>query len=294
MSKTVNTTHASFNLIDFIDDITNFDVAAKMAQAVAWRIDTLIQTNARQLFKNVRTELLKTGVDGIAELNMALKEQAFAEHAFNESGSAVTGPVTLIKELMLHRDAAHEQAERLTALTLNWQGEPGVYETPDIDELFERKVELKVNRDTKRRIAISVDRRAKAYGLSDDQVQLQVTRRIARAEDKQQSKSETLQEQSGAVHEMFRLACMSEVHGELGDQFHTMDINTQRVLIESAINAAERAEDDATDNNRLSDAEFDDICMCVMKVSGELNKVIKSSRFVVRAQQDAAVAANLG
>ena len=67
MSKTVNTTHASFNLIDFIDDITNFDVAAKMAQAVAWRIDTLIQSNARQLFKNVRQEQLKKGVDGIAE-----------------------------------------------------------------------------------------------------------------------------------------------------------------------------------------------------------------------------------
>ena len=96
MSK-ITTSTATFCLFDFIRDVPNCDVAAQIAQSTAWRIDTLIQGAARQLFKAVREDQYRKGVDGLAELSMALREQAFAEHAFEEAGNAVTGPVATIK-----------------------------------------------------------------------------------------------------------------------------------------------------------------------------------------------------
>ena len=113
MSK-ITTSTATFCLFDFIRDVPNCDVAAQIAQSTAWRIDTLIQGAARQLFKAVREDQYKKGVDGLAEISMALKEQAFAEHAFAEAGSATTGAVATSKELLVHREAAYTLAGDLT------------------------------------------------------------------------------------------------------------------------------------------------------------------------------------
>ena len=59
MSK-ITTSTATFCLFDFIRDVPNCDVAAQIAQSTAWRIDTLIQGAARQLFKTVREDQYKT------------------------------------------------------------------------------------------------------------------------------------------------------------------------------------------------------------------------------------------
>ncbi len=284
MSKIFNT-NISFDLFDYIRTIHNVDVAAAICQAVAWRIDTLLQSNARMLFKGVREDQFKKGVDGLAELSMALNEQAFAEHAFEEAGSSTLGPVTAIKELILHREGAHALCANLTALTFDWQGAPRHYDIPNLDDVFFKKVELKVKGQTKRRIAMSVERRAKVYALSQEDTQQLVDKRIQREEDRLNDISETVQDQAAAVHEMFRLAVTAPVQTEVGEQFHTMDITLQRTLIEAARMAADRYEEQATSNNRLSDSDFDSICIAVMSVSRDLQGVLNSSRFrAVEAQ----------
>ena len=73
-----------------------------------------------------------------------------------------------------------------------------------------------------------------------------------------------------------------------------MDTNNQRTLIESAMTAADRAEEYATSSTNLSDAEFDDVCMCVLNVNKQLKLVLNSSRFKTRAQREAAAAVNVG
>lgn len=293
MSK-ITTSTATFCVLDFIRDTPNPDVAAHIAQSVAWRIDALIQGAARQLFKSVREDQFKKGVDGLAELTMALREQAFAEQAFEEAGSATTGPVATIKELMVHREAAHNLAAELTALTTDYQGRPKTYVVPDLDEVFFNEVALKVRPQTKRRIAMSVERRAKAYDLTADETQAQITKRVQREEDKLHDVSQTLQDQSGAVYEMFRQARAVQLQAEVGQSFHTMEIANQRILIEAAITAADRAEEYAASSSNITDAEFDDVCMCVLNVTKQLKLVLNSTRFKSAAQREAAAAVNVG
>lgn len=289
MSKTftVNTTHSAFDLFEYIESTPNVSIAAGMAQSVAWRIDSLIQNFSRQIFKSVRQDLLTKGVDGVAELSMALREQAFAEEAFHQSGSTVQGPVQNIKELMVHRESAHELAAKLVGMTTKWDGTLNRYEIPDIDVVFTEPVQMKVSRDQRRRITMSVERRASAYGLDEAQRGMLVDRRLTRAKDQQDSIAETLTEQQGAVHEMFRLAVTTNLDLDIADSFHTMDISVQRSLIESAMNAAQRAEDDATNSRSITDAEFDDVCIGVMKVEKDLKGVLASPRFVVREMAEA-------
>jgi hypothetical protein len=225
---------------------------------------------------------------------MALKEQAFAEQAFEEAGSATTGPVATIKELMVHREAAHNLAAELTALTLDYQGRPKTYAIPDLDDVFFNEVSLKVRPQTKRRIAMSVERRAKAYDLDEAETKAQIAKRVAREEDKLHDVLQTLQDQAGAVYEMFRQACAVHLDAEVGREFHTMDVTNQRTLIESAITAADRAEEYAASSNNITDAEFDDVCMCVLQATKQLKLVLNSSRFKTHAQREAAAAANVG
>ena len=293
MSK-ITTSTATFCLFDFIRDVPNCDVAAQIAQSTAWRIDTLIQGAARQLFKAVRQSQFDKGVDDLAELTMALCEQAFAEQAFEEAGNVVTGPVATIKELMVHREAAYNLAAYLTSLCIDYQGRPKSFVIPDLDDVFFNEVNLRVKPQTKRRIAMSVERRAKAYDLDEAETKAQIARRVAREEDKLTDVSATLQEQAGAVYEMFRQACAVTLDAEVGQSFHTMDTNNQRTLIESAMTAADRAEEYATSSTNLSDTEFDDVCMCVLNVNKQLKLVLNSSRFKTHAQREAAAAVNVG
>lgn len=294
MSNTVTTSTATFCLFDHIREIINPEVAAQVAQSVAWRVDTLIQGAARQLFKSVREDQFKKGVDGLAELTMALREQAFAEHAFEEAGNVVTGPVATIKELMLQREGAHNLAAELTALCNDWQGRPKTYVVPDLDDVFFTEVNLKVRPQTKRRIAMSVERRAKAYDLDEAETKAQIAKRVAREEDKLHDVSQTLQDQSGAVYEMFRQACSVSLDAEVGRDFHTMEMANQRILIEAAITAADRAEEYAASSTNMTDSEFDDVCMCVLQTVKQLKLVLNSSRFKTAAQREAAAAVNVG
>ena len=293
MSK-ITTSTATFCIFDFIRDVPNCDVAAHIAQSTAWRIDTLIQGAARQLFKAVREDQYKKGTDGLAELTMALREQAFAEHAFEEAGSTTTGAIATIKELMLWREAAYNLAADLTSLCIDYQGRPKSFQIPDLDDVFFNEVNLKVRPQTKRRIAMSVERRAAAYDLTAEETQAQIARRVQREEDKLVDVSATLQDQAPAIYEMFRQACAVQLDAEVGQSFHTMDTNNQRTLIESAMTAADRAEEYATSSTNLSDAEFDDVCMCVLNVNKQLKLVLNSSRFKTHAQREAAAAVNVG
>lgn len=292
MSK-ITTSTATFDLFDFIREIPNCEVAAQVAQSTAWRIDTLIQGAARQLFKAVRQDQFDKGIDGLAELTMALKEQSFAETAFEEAGNVVTGPVATIKELMVHREAAHNLAADLTALTLDWQDRPKTYVMPDLDDVFFNEAALRVKPQTKRRIAMSVERRAKAYDLTEDETKEQVARRVQREEDKLKDVGLTLQDQAPAVYEMFRQAYAVHLDAEVGREFHTMDVANQKLLIESAITAADRAEEYAA-SARITDAKFDDICMCVLQTTKQLKLVLNSTRFKTAAQREAAAAVNVG
>lgn len=175
-------------------------------------------------------------------------------------------------------------AAELTVLCLDWKGRPLSYETPDLDEVFHAEVNLKMKPMTRRRLTEATERRATAFELTPEEVKQQIAKKISRKEEQLKDVGVTLQDQAGAVYELFRIACTQSMRTP-GDEFHFWNIETvtQRALIEHAMTNADRAEDRATENDRLSDREYDDISMTVLKVNKELKTVLQSPRFTTQA-----------
>ena len=295
----MSTTHNYFDLIDYIRNIQNFEVASQMAQSLAFRVDVNIQQAARQLFKLLRddqAEKLAAGGsnDSLADLTAALGEQAFAERCFHEIGSSATGPVETIRDLMSMRDDIHEMAAELTAYCLDWQGNARQYEIPDLDARFYERPKLKVKETEARRAAKSVTRRAEAYGLSKEDAEAMLVKKMARKNDKLREVEETLANQGHVVHVMFTLAMSCKIDCTPADSFYTLAIDQQRQMIDACMKAADRAEEYAERNDRLAESEYDDICACVMKVNRDLSNVLRSPRFAAHAASEAAAAVNVG
>lgn len=295
----MSTTHNYFDLIDYIRNIQNFEVSAQMAQSLAFRIDVNIQSAARQLFKVLRedqAEKLAAGGsnDSLADLTAALGEAAFAERCFHEIGSSATGMVETIRDLMAIRDDVHEMAAELTAYCLDWQGHARQYEIPDLEGRFYERPKLKIKETEARRAAKSVTRRAEAYGLSKEDAEAMLVKKLARKNDKLREVEETLANQGHVVHVMFTLAMSCKLDCSPADSFYTLAIDQQRQMIDACMKAADRAEEYAERNDRLAESDYDDICACVMKVNRDLNNVLRSPRFAAHAASEAAASQNVG
>lgn len=116
---TASTNNAYFDLADYIQSLTSVDVAAQMAQSVAFAVDVAINNAARQLMKNLRANHVDHGIDTLAEMTLALEDSAFAEEIMRQAGNDSLGPVSTILQLNVIREQWHMIASELTAMTLS-------------------------------------------------------------------------------------------------------------------------------------------------------------------------------
>lgn len=276
---------ANFDLFDYIKNTANVDVAAQMAQGVAWKIDVMLQAASRELFKSVRQHLFGRDIDGLAELTIALRSTEYAGASFREAGSSTDGPVVLIGELMHFREAAHNMATELTSLTTDWNGRPVMYVTPDLDDVFHGQVNLKLKTLTRTRVTRNTTRRGEAFDLTKEEIAAHIARKLAVKEENLRQVGVTLEEQAGAVFEMYKLACASATRAP-GESlaFYELGLNAQRAMIEHAATNAQRASDRAEDNSNLTDEEADEISMTATKVTKDMKLVLASPRFVIAQQ----------
>ena len=282
--------HHYFDLFEFTNNITSPEVAAQVAQSVAWRVDVMIISAARQLYKGVREEMFNAGIDVRAELTLSLNMQASAEQAFYEHGSTNTGPISTIKELMHQRESWHALAANLTSLTCDWQGQPKAYIEKTIEEQIFEPGQMKVSSETKRKLHIGATRLAAAYDQPEEAEAL-FKRRLERSEQKMIDVGENLKSQAQGVAHMFELAArhpMEQPSGETTMEFTSLSLEAQRTLINAAATAAQRAEEYAADNRNLSDTEYDLICLSSIKTVKDLRAQLKQPRFVVAARQQEA------
>lgn len=287
---------SSFDLHDYVSEIMSPEVAAQVAQSVAWRVDIMIISAARQLYKGIRQNQFEAGIDVMAELTLSLNMQAYAETAFYENGSTVTGPVCAIKELMYVRESWHGLARELTGMTSDWKGVPKTYIEKTIEEQIFEPGQMKVASQTKNRMMISAKRKAEAYDMPDAADKLYASN-IARAEQRNADMGENLKGMAQGVCHMFSLACahkMDDPSGETTMEFTSLSLEAQRVLINAAKVAAERAEQWAMDDRNLSDNDFDLISLSALKVDKDLRSALKQPRFVAAAAQETAAEANVG
>ena len=294
---TPSTTHAWFDLKDYIQSIKTPDVAAQCAQSVAFAVDVAIQGAVRALFKNLRMRSEEAGFDNLDAMTTAMRERGFTEKVIRMAGKDELGPVATIVQLNHIRAQWHELAKDLTGMTFDWQGVPRVYEIHSIEELLARDVSLGVRPDTERKIRLTVTRRAD--DASKEDIEQAIERRMNR--EKQRAKDislrlmdqrETLVTLYAVITDMIEdgefdaLDITPPDYGAVEVEFHDLDVSLQRAMIEGAIRGAGRAEDFATQSSSITDSEFDAVSFAVIKLERELKAVLKSPKFV--AQQRSA------
>lgn len=287
MSNTFNTVNANssntyFDLHDYASDITEAYVAAQVAQSTAWRIDTLIVSNARQVFKAVREELFNAGIDKMAELTNALQDYEFSAQSFADAGLRDEGPLEAIRGLAAQRDSWHALAAQLTSMTSDYSGAPRRYETPELEDVFRAEPNLRVGATTQRRMHMSSQRMAEAYGLGEEGAKTFFQRRMQREEDNLKSISTRLVEQADGVWYMYRNVLTSATE-EAPTEFYKLPQSIQRVLLANAQNAAQRADEWACKERGMSDMEYDRILACVLRVDQDLRNVLAGARFKAEA-----------
>lgn len=288
--------HHHFDLFNFTSEVISPEVAAQMAQSVAWRIDIMIISAARSLYKDIREEQFNAGIDVRAELTLAMNKQAYSEQAFYEHGSSNVGPVSSIKELMYQREGWHALATDLTALTCDWKGQPKVYVAKTIEEQIFEPGQMKVGADTKRKLHMGAKRLAEAYDQPEEAENL-YKRRLERSEQKMVDVGENLKTQAQGVCHMFDLAIrhpMNQPSGDTTMEFSSLSLDSQRTLIKAAATAAQRAEEWAADDRNMTDTDYDMICLSSIKAVKLLNAELKQPRFVVARQQQEAGEAMTG
>ena len=295
----VTTGTAFFDLKDYVMSIKSADVAAQMAQSVAFAVDVGINGAVRQLMKNLREQGMNHGIDTYSEMTAALEDSAFAEEVMRLAGKDDLGPVATILQLHAMREDWHLLASELTSMTFDWRGIPRTYEVKDVEEMLLREVKLQVKPQIASRIRTQVTRRAAGDdSITKEDIDMQVDRRIEREKQKLADISATLQSQQGAIVTLYHLAIqIGEQLPQLGIQgsdaysdvqFYQLDSALRKQMIEAAIKGAGRAEEFATNSTAITDAEFDDISFAVIKVERELKAVMSGSGYTaVRAKETA-------
>ena len=285
-TATTNTTHAYFDLADYIRSLQAVDVAAQMAQSVAFSVDVAINSAVRTLFKNLRVHHVDHGIDSLSEMTSALEDSAFAEEVMRQAGKDDLGPVATILQLNTMRDEWHLLASELTSMTHDWQGVPRTYEIKSIEEMLLREIKLQIKPLTAHRLRVQVERRA--GDASKDDIDAVYAKRLAREEQRTKDTARALTEQQGAIVTLYQLAVeIGSNLPQLGEntgagssaEFYHLDATLRRQLIEAAMRGAERAEDYATSSRSITDSEFDQISFAVIKVERELKAILAGTAY---------------
>ena len=297
MSQTFST-NQFFDLISFTRDIPNVDIAAQAAQSLAFRTDLLIQSNARAIFKAMRQHKyekldaeLQT-IDHLAEIESAFREVRFAEKVFAEQGSDNEQFVRNVQELMQFRDGINELAQDLTAMTVDWKGNPRNFTPADLQELFLSRPDLRISQTEQMR-SRQMAEQMKAHGLLPESMPIDDILKM----DEERRKNElgrvadTMHRQSPVVLMVFELARESELEN-VAEDFWLLDLTVQRTLIESVRGAVQREMDRAKSNRSLSSMDFMALIGSGMAALKKLDEVLRGSRFGVLAARERAVAAD--
>lgn len=282
----MSTTHAYFDLKHFINEVKSADVAAQMAQSVAFAIDLKMASTLRAIMKNLRAHHDSYGYDSVGAMTDALRDMDFAEEVFREHGKAEEGLIETFTMLNIVRTGWHELAAELTNMTVDWQGIPRSYEIKPFEEFLAREIKLSVRPEVERRIRLTVERRSD--GASKEDINAVVEKRRAREEQKAKDTSRALMEQSATLMTIYDL--LDEQAFDLIERdpyddepsFHTLPADVRMQLINAALRGAARAEEYAAGSSSTTDDQFDQINFAVLAVERQLKAVLQGPAFVTQ------------
>lgn len=282
----MSTTHAYFDLKHFINEVKSADVAAQMAQSVAFAIDLKMASTLRAIMKNLRAHHDSYGYDSVGAMTDALRDIGFAEEVFRDHGKAEEGLIETFTMLNIVRTGWHELAAELTNMTVDWQGIPRSYEIKPFEEFLAREIKLSVRPEVERRIRLTVERRSD--GASKEDINAVVEKRRAREEQKAKDTSRALMEQSATLMTIYDLLDEQAFHligrDPYDDEpsFHTLPADVRMQLINAALRGAARAEEYAAGSSSTTDDQFDQINFAVLAVERQLKAVLQGPAFVTQ------------
>jgi hypothetical protein len=285
MSKTF-TTNDCFDLIEFVTDLPNHELAAQAAQSLAFRLDLLVQSSTRAIFKSLRqTEFDKLDPElqtneHLAEIEASFREVEYAERAFAEQGGTLTGPVRTVQDLMNLRPQINALAQDLTALTTDWNGNPRSYVPAELEELFLARPDLRISQTEQARNRM-VAEQMKQHGMLPQDMDLSSVIKMdeERRRDELSRIADVMHRQSPIVYMIFELAQQNVVE-EPAAHFWHLDLAAQRQMIESVHGAIQRELERAKSNRRLSTMDFMSVVGVAMTAIKKLDEVLVSPRFV--------------
>lgn len=280
-----------FDLLAYADELPSPYITAEIASSTAWRIDTILVSQARAVLKFVKEELFnRGGFESMAEINAALADAEFAEQNFNEIGSSVTGPIEMIRALNAQRDQWHDFATRTVPMVSDYRGMAMVYTDPGIEAAFHKEPALRVSETAQRRLHVRSQRIAQALGAAELAEQ-HYQRSIQRKEDQNKRIGTLLKDSAPIAAFMFNLVLRTDPIGaaQRDKDFWKLPIEAQRLLIDNASNAAMRADERAADDRNMSETEYDIISLTAIKTMTELKKVLTAPRFTARQHEPAQV-----
>ena len=282
----MSTTHAYFDLKHFINEVKSADVAAQMAQSVAFAIDLKMASTLRAIMKNLRAHHDSYGYDSVGAMTDALRDMDFAEEVFREHGKAEEGLIETFAMLNIVRTGWHELAAELTNMTVDWQGIPRSYEIKPFEEFLAREIKLSVRPEAERRIRLMVERRSD--GASKEDINAVVEKRRAREEQKAKDTSRALMEQSATLMTIYDLLDEQAFHligrDPYDDEpsFHTLPADVRMQLITASLRGAARAEEFAAGSSSVTDDQFDQINFAVLTVERQLKAILQGPGYTVQ------------
>ena len=284
-------------------------------QTLARSVDFTLVNAARSLFKGVRQDTFQNGtLDSIAELNAALNEQVFAETCFYEAGSTTTGFIETIQSLYPLREQWLEDAKRITALTVDWEGKPRAYTPLDLEEQI-CAPEINTSKKTIGRITRQVTRKAADMGIDEEDKLKTIENRLAREKTNNAEMVLSMKSTSAGVLHMLHAALQANIDTDTTDvngghssegsscrvehkagkpDFHLLPYSMRYKLISDVIRNAELQSEWACKNNRMSDDEFDTFDMLCSKTIKALRAVVNSPAFKAALAQTEASEAMTG
>lgn len=276
-----------FDLFEYNANLKMVYVAAAIAASTAWRIDTMIVGNSRQVLKRIKEENFNQGgYQAMSEVLTALEDAEFAEQSFHEIGTHAEGILETIRALNAQRDQWHDEAARLVSMCSDYQGNPQVYVIPDIEMEFKKDISLRVNETTQRRLKTRSERIATALE-SPELAQAHFERSMQRKEDDNRRIASTLKEQSDLARFMFTMTLRTDPIGAAmrPKGFYDLPVAAQRILLDNAGSAAARCDERAASDRNMSETEYDMISLTAIKAMTDLKKVASSKRFTLPAME---------
>lgn len=272
----------NFDVADSIRNISSLWLRAQLFSSYAWRIDTLIVQQCRALFKTLKMTPMAQTLDSDADFRNTLTEGAWTEALFGEAGADTVQPVKTLWVLAGMRLEAHQDGADAAMLNPWPNGEPRQYNVPDVYDLFVPTGSTEPKGESLLRMQMTAERNAAKMASGKDVKALAkkfLEARIRIEKASMAAMTNNMAQQTDALNALYDYAMM-QCPEELTCEFPALHVDSQRILIDSVINAAQRSV--ATAESRPKEVNFDDFCHLSVEADDlvdQLKAVLDSPKF---------------